>query len=171
MIKRPIANTGDTVFNHHFFDILMIDYRTLIVINIVIFHRSRTADIQRSILIQFPCQIIFNPVGIALFQNGIAIWTITVTGIAGACFSRFCCVMGDCVFVIIRNQIRLIAEITFFQGRFAAQRNGFQAAAILKHSCSNVCDTVRNGDIGQTGATIKRINSNACDTAWNGDAS
>ena len=32
----------------------------------------------------------------------------------------------------IRNQIRLLAEITFFQGRFAAQRNGFQVAATIK---------------------------------------
>ena len=48
----------------------------------------------------------------------------------------------------IRNQIRLLAEITFFQGGFTAQRNGCQAAAFIKRRLSNAGDTVWNRDAG-----------------------
>ena len=48
----------------------------------------------------------------------------------------------------IRNQIRLLAEITFFQRRFTTQRNGFQAAALRKRPISNAGDTIWNRDAG-----------------------
>ena len=49
----------------------------------------------------------------------------------------------------IRNQIRLLAEIAFFQGRFTAQRNGFQATTTIKRPISNAGDAVWNRDTGQ----------------------
>ena len=70
----------------------------------------------------------------------------------------------------IRNQIRLATEITFFQGRFTAQRNGFQVAAIRKRITSNAGDAVWNRDAGQAGAIIKHSRFNTCDTVWNGNA-
>ena len=63
----------------------------------------------------------------------------------------------------IRNQICFVAEITFFQGRFTAQRNGLQVAASLKHRISNAGDTIWNRDAGQACATPKRRTSNAGD--------
>ena len=48
----------------------------------------------------------------------------------------------------IRNQIRLLAEITFLQCGFAAQRNGFQVGAIIKRRNFNVSDTIWNRDAG-----------------------
>ena len=48
----------------------------------------------------------------------------------------------------IRNQIRLVAEITFFQGGFTAQRNGCQAATTIKHQISNTGDTIWDRDAG-----------------------
>ena len=48
----------------------------------------------------------------------------------------------------IGNQIRLLAEITFFQCGFAAERNGFQAGAFLKYFYSNTSDAVWNRDAG-----------------------
>ena len=48
----------------------------------------------------------------------------------------------------IRNQIRFVAEITFFQRRFTAQRNGLQVAATIKRHSSNAGDTVWNRNAG-----------------------
>ena len=48
----------------------------------------------------------------------------------------------------IRNQIRLPTEITSFQGRFAAQRNGFQVGTIAKHRISNAGNAIWNRDAG-----------------------
>ena len=48
----------------------------------------------------------------------------------------------------IRNQIRLPTEITSFQGRFAAQRNGFQVFAIIKRILSNAGNAIWNRDAG-----------------------
>ena len=48
----------------------------------------------------------------------------------------------------IRNQIRLLAEIISFQGRFTAQRNGFQVAAIFKRRLPNAGDTIWNRNAG-----------------------
>ena len=61
----------------------------------------------------------------------------------------------------------MLAEIAFFQGRFAAQRNGLQAVAIAKHRISNAGDTIWNRDVSQAFAIIKRIFSNAGNTIWN----
>ena len=70
----------------------------------------------------------------------------------------------------IRNQIRFVAEIAFFQGRFTAQRNGFQAAAVAKRIISNAGNTVWNRDTGQAPAIKKRIRLNAGNVVWNRDA-
>ena len=64
----------------------------------------------------------------------------------------------------------MVAEIASFQGRFAAQRNGFQVGAIRKRLISNAGDTVWNRDAGQACAIIKRSISNAGNAIWNRDA-
>jgi len=88
-MKCLISDAGDTIFNHNFFNIRVPVYRTLIIRIAIIFHCTRTADIQCSILIQFPGQVIFDPISIAFFHNLIAIRTVQVAGITGFCSIRF----------------------------------------------------------------------------------
>ena len=60
-MKRKISNTGDTIFNHNFFNIRVVVYRAWIVITIVIFHRPFTADGQRAVGGECPGQVVFYP--------------------------------------------------------------------------------------------------------------
>ena len=46
----------------------------------------------------------------------------------------------------IRNQIRLLAEIIYFQCGFTAQRNGLQATTTIKRRTYNAGDTIWNRD-------------------------
>ena len=62
-MKRKISNTGDTIFNHNFFNIRVVVYRAWITIIVVIFHRPCAADGQRAVGVQFPGQVVFVPVG------------------------------------------------------------------------------------------------------------